>query len=167
MATPDCRGARPCAPNNRHQPIHRPDHRCPHAFTEPMTPIRRGARPCAPTIAGVGGVGCRMRGRTAVQPFVGRTAVRPYPPSTKPNLVGGEVVQAVDQIVNRALQIARVGGRIAPLPRQNLIHQRLYLRHKGLVFGGDGRDTGMLKTCCFNQRVCQKTPTSYSTNDYM
>jgi hypothetical protein len=48
------RGVSPCAPNNRHQPIHRPDHRCPNAFTEPMTPIRRGAPPCAPTIAGVG-----------------------------------------------------------------------------------------------------------------
>jgi hypothetical protein len=58
----------------------------------------------------------------------------------QPNLVGGEVVQAVDQLVNVALQIARVGVRIAPLPRQNLIHQRLYLRHKGLVFRGEGRD---------------------------
>jgi hypothetical protein len=39
------------------------------------------------------------------------------------NLVGGEVVQAVYYVINRPLQIARVGVRIAPLPRQNRIHQ--------------------------------------------
>ena len=96
MATPDCRGAPPCALQSRAWGGGVQD-----AWAHRRATIRWAHR------------------RATIRWAHGRAPLHAF---HQPNLVGREVVQAVDQLVNVALQIARVGGRIAPLPRQSLIH---------------------------------------------